>query len=893
MDTLNEISNQLPSSEGPYSQRLVPRPRLRSTAKYTNFQPSALATSKPSHPSIGAPSTSLGAISSKTNSSIILFNVVQPYEPLLVYHSTHNTSSSINLKFSNDSRLLAASYDSSILVYDCTGDALQPLLTRIVHGQGKREPIRCLHWSEGCGIKVGTGGNQGRNESHNHLMTCSEHIVAQWDLRNPKKPSLSFDGDGYISVVTKENEIAALNSNGFVMVYDIRKNRMNSSTDHSYDDSDFIHRFRAHEVGVGIERMGRHLLTWGVDHTTAVKMWSPRNIQNHSDGAVAASTENYWYMGDGDVSTSKEDGKTDDMGVLHLRDTNNGQGCVAEIKVEDLSTVKVSSTLQRQSQMVNQCGFVTISTPNMDSDGHHANQSLWQADLWKATRSGDSSQSLCDSSPPKNAKVNRLATFQSGGSSDSHLAQMVGRDYAGGHIIAAELSLADFSQTSSEDKTNQERDRNNELILCCLTSNGYITTHAIHEASSFRGHEDTMNTKSPFRYHVGIHTNSESAVKIWGGVESETNLNKLSIGKKAGKSDADLYFGGLNSTAPELSFVTKGAIEGGTMQFDLDDEYEKEHDLVEPQVTSGDELGKELMDPNKSDVPIMNEIDPSKARRVPSPRLCGAVFSMDGKLMTFHNGNVKTMWKWYTSDYKQLAPSRRSQRIGFEDAVPTRGQSTFQRLEDEYLMSSDKSEDVSKDNGMTFPHSVWDLMKMNEAAKVAQWGNERDDEDGGENNSDSGPDSDESPTGDSDDSSESASEESFSETATSMYESYFGKTAELETPFDQPISDFSQPVPSLSKPFGPSNSTTRSRSGSYIGPTANLEPKVFSTDKIQEIAMNGQCPELADMWILGPWEDSPKVVESDDDSKLSEDIEQQQQGTCWQQNSLLLHINFH
>ena len=183
----------------PHSQPERYPPRLRATAKYSHFHPTALATSNSphSHSSSSSPAQtpSLGAISSKTNASIILFKLAKPFKPQLVYHSTHNTSSWINLKFSHDARLLAASYDSSVLVYDCTGDALQPLLTRVSHGRGI---IRCLNW------KNSHDQGQGRND----LMTCSEHVVAQWDLRNPKRPSLSFTGDGFISVVSNENEMA-------------------------------------------------------------------------------------------------------------------------------------------------------------------------------------------------------------------------------------------------------------------------------------------------------------------------------------------------------------------------------------------------------------------------------------------------------------------------------------------------------------------------------------------------------------------------------------------------------------------------------------------------------------------------------------------------------------
>lgn len=740
-----------------------------------------------------------------------------------------------------------------MLVYDCTGDALQPLLTRVSHGRGI---IRCLNW------KNSHDQGQGRND----LMTCSEHVVAQWDLRNPKRPSLSFTGDGFISVVSNENEMAALNSNGVVTVYDSRKNSMSAASaandQHSSGDDDFIHKFRAHEIGVGIERLGPFWATWGIqmDESTSVKMWSPRKDE------AASSTDNYWYMGDDDASSREDGKKNSELSVLKMSDSKDGSGCVAEAKVDDLTTVKILSSSQSQSQSQNspQNGFVTISNPSMDLNGRPCDgRGLWQANLWMVSGSG--------SKPDSNDEdVECIASFQSGGSDDPLLTQMVGQDP--GHLIAAELSclmdstMAQESHDGTEDKKTKENTTytpsDGEMIVCCLSSTGYITTHAIPEASglyvnSKRNNQDSISTKSPFRYHFGMNTNSKSTAKIYrSGGENDNNMQNLGIGRKRSKSDADKYTGGINS------------IEGGTMQFDLDDEYDKERDLVDAKVSNDDELVKELMDQNKPQ--ITEAIDPEKAAKVPSPRMCGAVFGVDGRLMTFHNGNVKTMWNWYTSDYQQQS-SRNSQRQDFGE-TGIGGQSTFQSLEDEHSVSSDGIKAASNANSSTFPHSVWDLMKMNKAAKVAQWGNERDDDGGDEQeSSQGGNDSDESPE-ESDESSESGSEESFNDTNNSTYENYFGKSSDLVSQFD--ITEVVEPSSRLPKSFG----GRRPRAASFVGPTANLEAKVFLTDEVQTIVMNGQCPELADKWILGPWKDLSRLkklsaVEPDEESKAAEDIQ--------------------
>ena len=750
--------------------------------------------------------------------------------------------------------MIAASYDSSVLVYDCTGEALQSLLTRIAHS--KRENIHCLSWKGGKGKEKDTNGV---NEA---LITCSEHVVALWDLRDLQRmrPSLSFSGDGFVSVVSNENELAVLSSNGMVMVYDVRKNSAVNTSTHSHDsgcDSDSVHRFRAHEVGVGIERLDNHWLTWGIenDDATSVKVWT-ENVN------VEAATENYWYMS-GDVEKDA-DGNGNGNNAKKEDTSKDSHSCVAEVKVDRLTTVKVPShPLQN--------GFVTISNPSEDVNGNQAGTSLWQADVWttrtattSTTASSDSKAQTTTSWEERKQQDNNvecLASFRSGGADDSLLSQMVGKDYGEGHLIAAELSYLPgiSSMNQMEDKKTDDEAEGSEMLLCCLTSTGYITTHVIPEASELHYQNNALRenpaqqTSSPFRFHVGMHTNTDNAVKIYrNGGENDTAVNNSRVGGRThGKSDADLYKG-KNPTIADVSFM-KGSIEGGSMQFDLDDEYEKDHDHAEVQVSNEEDLVKDLLEKNKSDAQIMEEIDPSKAVRVPCPRLCGATFGIGGGLTTFHNGNVKNMWNWYTSDYKAQSPSRIQQHKKIESAI-VGGKLAFQNLEEEQINPSDGVDSVDIDSA--FPRTVWDLMKMNEAAKVAQWGNERDDDDDAANSGQSsGGDSDDDDDGDSDDSSESGSEDStgadLKTSAMAMYDNYFGGGSQKFEGRQSEAKELAGHNP-------------RPRTESFLGPvTENLEPKVFWTSDFQGTVMNGQCPELAEQWILGPYKDDSRRLVKD------------------------------
>lgn len=796
-------------------------PRLRSTAKYSQFNPSALATSQAHSQSVSSSpltsSKSIAAISSKNNAAIILFGLNQPYEPLLVYHSTHNQSQTSNLQFSLDSRMLAASYDSSVLVYDCTGEALQPLVTRISSGSSRKH-ICSLEWR-------GLDSHSHSCSGYGHeLVTCTEDVIAQWDLRASKKPSSTYHGKGLVSVSCDQHEIASISSEGIVAIYDVRKNIVIDSTGGS------LSNYRAHEIGVGIERLGSHWITWGIEDTdeTMFKIWSKK------DSVKDSSVDNYWYVDNGS-------GKENAVSM-----ENTSLECVIETQIDQLTTVKVLSQsgnqFHSQEEGYAENSFVTVSTPSLDANEKHAGSSLWQANLWGLSPKATGMTG-----------VENLAMFQGGGSSDAMLSQMVGQDYADGHLIAAELScVPGNSADQDEDKKTEFEENECEALLCCLTSTGYLTTHAIPEADEWNAKnvgrkEDLSRQKqSPFRYHhVGIRALPDTSTKVFGeNAETDTNAAtttiKARLGKKRGKSDADLYKG-KSATIGDL-----GTVEGGIMQFDLDDEFHKDQNLPEKIVSKEENV---LLEQQTKSISEVEEVDPVKAARIPSPRLCGASFGADGTLASFHNGNVKKMWKWYTSDFQVQSPSHLQHKS--TEMVPNGSTVAFQDLEDEYSTSAEGDLSATNNN-MKYPRSVWDLMKMNESAKVAQWGKERDDDDTNESRqSISASDDDSSDSSDSEVSSDSGSDESFLGTsARSMYETYFGKLHDLAPPFEGPKKE------DHGRDKKP---PTRPRSESFVGPvTENLEPKVFVTGHLKELVMSGQCPELADLWILGPWTDEPK-----------------------------------
>lgn len=846
-------SNALPAA---------PPMRLRSTAKYSQFNPSALAatqsctnyssssSSSSNPPMCSSLPSSLAAISSKTNAAIILFHLGKPYEPKLVYHSTYNQSNKTNLQFSPDSQMLAASYDSSVFIYDCKGEALQPLITRITSG-AKRELIQGIHWRGGLSEESNPNYS---SASCGELVTWTDHTVAQWDLRMSRKPSLSLTGDGYVLVTMDKNEFATISSNGIVAIYDVRKNSNRIlNEEHSQD---MLYRYKAHDVGIGIDRISHNWITWGMDDEdfTVVKLWSQNVVKRKG------SFENYWSMEHSNNSSSSSNSSThggmnddqdDRLDKMRNEEDNAALACVAQVKVDHLTTVKVVRQYgesETQQPLYEKNGFVTVSCPSDISSGSSSSniQNSWQADLWALPPKG---------SNHVNMKAECLASFQCGGStsSDQSICEMIGKEYLDGHLIAAELSfLATVAPPTNDGQVDKDGRGNCELILCSLTSNGYLTTHAIPEAmqlkESKKGQENnsTVKKSSPFRFQVGTYTNAEKPVKIFDTSTADENdksgsTEKLNFrfGMTRKQSDIDMYKG------KTTNIVDLGSIEGGIMQFDLDEEPLKDLKVVKEDIVTNEMLEQHT----KADSPL-ESIDISVAKSVPSPRPCGAVFGVDGTLTCFHNGHLKHMWKWYQSGLQ--APSK-SHSDGRTVSPPP---ALLYNTED----LSGTNEDEFTYNITIYPRSFGDLMKMNESAKIAQWGKERDDDDGdnGTSNSNQSSSSSDNEISESSDSEEisidSGSDDSYpGMSASAMYETYFGKLFDFKMQLE---------VPKKNAKRRDKKDLNHSPEPLVAPTVESLEPKVFVTSNDKDIVMNGQCPELTDAWILGPWQNDAKRMKA-------------------------------
>ncbi len=671
-----------------------------------------------------------------------------------------------------------------------------------------------------------------------------------------------------------------MDTNGTVRIYDDRANHFNSSRrgrGYSNSATDELYHFRAHEAsGIGVASIqidgntntfdgaisatdnGKNYsgyITWGLDNgndgnlNSTVKVWGKGHSQNINN--IAFDNDAYWCEEDGNnanggsVSNNNNSGEDTDAANFE---------CHSNFSINNLSSLRVCPAPF--------FGFVTVSTPNSCD---------WQVDLW-ALAGGDNS-----------AQVEHVALFSS---ADDNLTDMIGRKLGGRHLIASELALGSGLTVERHEKkrsaTTPAEGQDVELIICCLDNAGYVTTQAIPEAVSLRKKSNPTSHGNEHEYQVYFKKNkSENNVKIFQQSNSDPDLasKEVVIKRGRGASDTDLHYDKLKLTSSvaadqqmQFSALNQNAVDGGFVQLRVEDQlfYDNDGDLNDEAGLSNQGLGN-MQVHNQRGIDTSQDLDlmhkdesedwDTAAKNVPCPRLCGAAFGLGGGLVCFQNGEVKKMWNWFSTSHSSQSSNVRAssvKRMLSTDSLD--GLQHFQKEKDGETsfdsILADESDSSRKKDQFGFPRSLWDLTQMNKEAKFAQWGKEDNEDDVDEMS----PTDDERDTSDdeySDDSSEDDEDDEeldSEEGAEAMCDNYFGKNSQ----------SFGLPQYSTSIFEHKATINSRQRSDSFLGPTTeSLGPTVFYTTKYDDIVLNGQSRELADLWLFGLWghEDNARSIE--------------------------------
>jgi hypothetical protein len=511
-----------------------PNRRLRSVARYQAFHPQALACSNtltsslsdeestaavnPNKPTTSSTNTtnnpaasrgesgpsSLGAVAGPQG--VALFRLARPHVPLLILsHATNSTAGLFSsLAFqptpmnttgtsSNSSMYLAAARGSGVLVWDASGHSTSPLMGRLgvdatmsssTSSFDLDARITSIAWKPSTVAPLlaatnattlslwdlrstpqGSVNSNTRNNTNNAPSTSSTTPQFKPTLRfgsNPRKgpTSARSAASSFVQVACSadSDEFATIDSIGTVRVYDIRMTERSTSSTTNHTSGSAMAMFSAFDTaGVGIAYFGNQptsstssWLTWGLDNLTSpvVKIWSTNTAPVNPD--------DYWFM-DGLLSGGN--------GVPSQRPPRQTDyQLVAQCSRPNLACARVCASPVEGS-------FMAIGHGATGEQGGG-----WWADLYKLAPP-DAEPNLMN----RTFGLEKVIGFTGGSPSADNeaLSSVLGSGADLGELQAAELAFS--SVRSREDVvTNGEHEEeagDMELLLCCLSDTGIVTTH--------------------------------------------------------------------------------------------------------------------------------------------------------------------------------------------------------------------------------------------------------------------------------------------------------------------------------------------------------------------------------------------------------------------------------
>ena len=482
-------------------------------------------------------------------------------------------------------------------------------------------------------------------------------------------------------------------------------------------------------------------VTWGLESPTPsaiVKVWGTTTYNNNSyndDTTTSAASEDpsgldrdgdkdeYWFMGDESQKSPLIKGGTHGNTTI-TKKTNDPPTAssdyqlIAQYARPNICCARVCAFPVKNSFVVlghlddrNHGPVVSNEASSSSSPSSSWKSGGWWVELMSLAPDDDSQKAtmihrrLEDENGLSRRRgdfgLDRIVSF-AGGAANTDIDKKSLTSVLGnadiGRLQAAELAFSssiilrnngnsnNTASMTTEDgskKNEKEDEAGVELLLCCLSDTGILTTTAIPEAfpTTHGGEAQNRDSSPQKRLRANIirtafaTSNNQARVfpetkegsslvdiaSMWGAT-SRHGTDHLAV-----RRGDDNFIEQTGSSSPlKLAAASEDSLrkngcrpEGGFMPFDMDVPVPVAYNSVTAGNLNAIQLGMTEMTPlsaimstpedgiegNVNSTSIIENID---MERIPCPRLCGAVFGFgNGRLTIFRNGEVKKMWNWY------------------------------------------------------------------------------------------------------------------------------------------------------------------------------------------------------------------------------------------------------
>jgi hypothetical protein len=500
--------------------------------------------------------------------------------------------------------------------------------------------------------------------------------------------------------------------------------------------------FAAHGAGMGIfylpsddgakdPSVGPTWVTFGLESPPpighpVVKVWRPhhRTQDNlHTSTSSFSSADDYWLHGKGD------DMKFTSSPAVTTRKTANTTSFTSSKEYHVIARYeRPNLTCARLCPSPMKDSFVVVGYQDRkNNDGRG-----WWAELLRTSKD----DFIISSSDPSFELhgLEQVASFFGGEAStmvdnNQTLGSVLGKSKVG-NLQAAELAISSMTDRPTligKSTSNSEDDQKGdaELLLCCLSDTGILTTTAIPEANP----QLTAGTKTGSTYSISPR---RRAVRNAFRAAFPTLSTQMRVFPESRAGSSLLDVAGLYSTGDG----EYGKVNRALLQSDPD----INRSLVSPVKTIRMEPEQRLF-PFDMEIPVpvtsniqngipnnpaavrssldrstenietqikkeVSQVDNIDTERVPCPRLCGASFGRGkGGLVVFRNGKVQQMWQWYQkSDIDAKSSSAFSRR-------------ELSHLSEEFKQNPETTPRNAKLGASSGPRSLKEMIDMMAAAK--------------------------------------------------------------------------------------------------------------------------------------------------------------------------------